>query len=122
MAYELIDIYPSNGLNYYRLKEVVGLNGEVEDLGITYAYFNNEIQSEIAIYPNPSSSTLHFESKEIDIDFEEVKLFNTLGQSISIKKPIQVLTSTKGAINVEDLESGLYFLQVNGTYNRFTKN
>jgi hypothetical protein len=60
------------------------------------------VEQSIEIYPNPASDFL-----KINISCEEVEysIFNIMGQEMS-------KGSSCGTVSVEELESGLYFLQI----------
>ena len=106
-----LGIYPSNGSNYF--------NGYVDDLKIypyalsqteiTNLHDNNSLSSqnfnqnnlEVSLYPNPASNILNI---EMDTQIKNVEIFNLQGQ--------KVLTSNNKQINIENLASGVYLVNI----------
>ena len=72
--------------------------GECEDVG------ENDGEN-VAVYPNPASSMIHISGVE-SYDNLEVMLVNIQGQIVK-----QIYNSLE--INVEDVESGIYFININ---------
>ncbi len=63
-----------------------------------------------SIYPNPSNGVFSLEifNTEFVIENTEIKIVNVLGQEIKKEK----LISKKQKINLEELQSGIYYLQL----------
>ncbi|RMB63368.1 T9SS C-terminal target domain-containing protein [Dokdonia sinensis] len=60
----------------------------------------------VKLYPNPASSTIFIDTESL----KSYKLYNTLGQV--------VIEGEKNQVNVSNLESGMYFMQVLGLSQR----
>lgn len=107
-TYNFVDSEPLNGENLYRLKMV--------DLDGTFAYSRIESISfeglAASFYPNPVAEKLIIKSN----DFNKVKsvmIFDASGRTV-----YQSLTVPSREINVENLSSGIYLVQMvrtNGT-------
>ncbi len=63
---------------------------------------NDLLSNSIEIYPNPASSIINIDSK---IDINIIELFDVLGKKI--------LTTNQTAININAIQSGIYFLKIN---------
>ncbi|MDO5760322.1 MAG: T9SS type A sorting domain-containing protein [Bacteroidota bacterium] len=61
----------------------------------------NEIESKFLVYPNPANNVLNIET--ID-NIQNISIINSIGQ--------EVLTSNSTRINIENLNSGVYFLNI----------
>jgi hypothetical protein len=67
---------------------------------------NFEPFKSISIYPNPVAKNFTIESPQVEID--EVEIFNTVGQLVKTQK----LSQTNNVINIEEFESGTYYLRI----------
>lgn len=82
------------------------------NFGTTDNFFNgtlsvNEFSTEIvSLYPNPSSSTITIRSQSLPDSFS---IYNPLGQMI---KQSQIKSNKDLAINVEELQNGMYFIKL----------
>lgn len=72
----------------------------------TLGLSNLEAIKAIAVYPNPVSQYFMVTSPQLSID--KVEIFNNLGQLVKTQK----LTQTNNIINIEELESGAYYLRI----------
>ena len=64
---------------------------------------NPELRSDLVIYPNPTSSVLNISTDEI---IKSIRIFDILGKNIVIP------TSADNQVNVEVLEAGTYFIEI----------
>lgn len=65
---------------------------------------DNSLENHLNIYPNPVSEILHISN--LKSDNYTVKIFSLQGQMLKID------TSSSDKINVEDLKSGIYFIEI----------
>lgn len=72
--------------------------------------FNSKI--DFKIYPNPATDILNIDLNE-DLNLEQITIFNNLGQKI--------ITTKQVTINVENLATGLYFIEVMTNQGKATK-
>ncbi len=103
--YEFIDDDPTDGINYYRLKQVDG-NGDFS-LSSTI-----EIQAgnpDFILYPNPAKNSFYINfssdkmiAEEITIDF-----FNTAGKYLFSK-----FSNSNSVIDISGLQAGVYFVMI----------
>ncbi|WP_428657221.1 T9SS type A sorting domain-containing protein [Runella sp.] len=99
-VYSYTDIFPTSGLNYYRLKQV-DFDGKFEYSRIVSAKFNGE--GIFKAYPNPVISTLTIELP-VDHEPESACLLDLTGHKIKE-------FSSKN-LKLDDIENGVYMLQV----------
>ena len=104
ISYRYLDESPSEGTNYYRLKQL-DFDGKSEFSKIVSVVV--ETQNEVVVFPNPVDSELFI----VRDDFGEVdvQLFNILGQLVYQKNEF---TDKKIALDFSDLENGSYFLNI----------
>ena len=102
--YMLIDSFPKAGINYYRLKQV-DYNGKstIPTPIKSVDFENNSIQS-IKVYPNPAKKTVYIEMTRPD-ELQTISLLDVSGRL--------VIQTTDRQINIESLQNGVYFIQVN---------
>lgn len=77
---------------------------------------------EFMIYPNPVKDLLHIDAKN-EINVENLKIVNFLGQELawkSINIPQSVL-SRSFTIDVSNLNTGIYYIRINGQSRAFVK-
>lgn len=67
---------------------------------------NVEAARSIAVYPNPASQYFMITSPQVTID--KVEIYNTTGQLVKT----QQLSASDNKINVEQLESGIYYVRI----------
>jgi hypothetical protein len=113
--YSLNDLYPVNGFNYYRLRQV--------DLDGHFTYSNVEVvelkhnQTITAWYNNQNHSIqLLFNNNQNNLD---IKLYASNGQLIKSATPANNINSY--TLNLPLLSTGVYMLQVISNKLRFSK-
>ncbi len=79
--------------------------------------FNDDINNQISVYPNPSNKYLNIKANE-SIDINRIEIFNVSGQKI-ISKSYKVFKSNI-QIDIDDLKTGTYFLKIFDSKNDFT--
>jgi hypothetical protein len=104
-------------------------NGKLDDIGIwNRALTQTEITelytgvlssetftntSSFQLYPNPANDVVQFKSTEM---VEKISIYNALGQLIQENKT----NSMEGAISIEDLAQGSYFVRINNQNTSYT--
>ncbi len=76
---------------------------------------NYHESKDVIIYPNPASQTITIHNRS-DIGYETIQILNTSGQIVHTS----VLQSKKTQIHINDLENGIYIIEVIGE-NRTTR-
>lgn len=66
---------------------------------------NNSINTDLSIYPNPTSNSLNILSKSIDLSNSEIQIINYLGQTV-LSRPFS------NAIDVSELATGYYSVKI----------
>ena len=98
------DYSPIKGVSYYRIKQV-DFDGEYSTSIVKQV--NNNIWSDILLYPNPVNSSLTIEyNEELET---EMKITDHIGQAVYC--PVLKLTD-KMQYNTSSLPSGVYFVQI----------
>lgn len=106
--YDFVHNNPSNGINYYRLRQV-DFDGQYEYSDIRSVVFGQT--SGLKIYPNPTNDILNI---SIPTDIEPnstLEIVNNAGQIVrSISNPEQ--NGALMQLNVGDIAKGFYFIQI----------
>ncbi len=120
--YEYVDTKPVVGINYYQLSQS-NYDGSHKNLKTIAVEFNDTYANTFFnIYPNPLSE------KELKIEYEtnnkgtlDIMVLNMVGQVI--KQQRQMLSKGKNlfSINLEDMQTGVYFIKVNEAGKTYTK-
>lgn len=92
---------------------------EIQNLHTTISAieFDEDINNQISVYPNPSYKYLNIKTNE-SIDINRIEIFNVSGQKI-ISKLYKVFNSNI-QIDIDDLKVGTYFLKIFDSENDFT--
>lgn len=70
-------------------------------------------ESSFQLYPNPANDYMQFKSTEM---IEKISIYNTLGQLVQENKT----NSMEGAISIEHLAQGSYFVKINNQNTSYT--
>jgi len=105
------------------------LNGKLDDVGfwnrtltqteITALYtgvLSSETftkESSFQLYPNPANDVVQFKSTEM---IEKISIYNALGQLVQENK----INSLEGALSIEHLAKGSYFVKINNQNTSYT--
>lgn len=108
--YEFIDLYPSVGSNYYRLKIV--------DIGEIFSYseivnINVDepvLSHTIGVYPNPTSGQINISHQSIRDNNLNINIFDNTGRLISSYSSKVFKGITTIPINLEMLSNGVYII------------
>lgn len=110
---------PNNTATYY--VTITDGNGCLNSDSVTVIVNNiqgittTESISTISLNPNPSSNTIVVNIKSETTDKFEIKILNTSGQLLLNLIEEKLNSSLEKSINIESWESGVYYLQVNGS-------
>jgi hypothetical protein len=118
LIYDEIDYEPFTGVSYYRLKQT-DFDGEFLYSGIRNVKIENRINYSIKIYPNPTSNEVTIIGNTLEL--EQIKVFNTLGQDISIFTTIKESNEGEIIIDLSNLTSGIYYIRTKTTTNKVYK-
>ncbi len=109
LDYETIDGLPYTGISYYRLKQT-DFDKQYSYSGVRRVEVSQTYQ--LKVYPNPSSGAFRI-STGFEIQSENVKVINLLGQTI----PISLHTDgTSVHIDSGSIPAGVYVVQVTRGY------
>ena len=119
LNYVFTDLHPYQGVNYYRLKQV-DLNGDAHytqvktiDLSGNDSYFN--------IYPNPANSSITVESYLSTSENVTISMLDVLGTEVYTSKSYSKEGAYSQTIDLSQLNSGIYIVQLNKGGAIFTK-
>jgi hypothetical protein len=114
LSYELIDNSPYMGISYYQLKQT-DFDGQFSYSQIRSVNIENLTNSAIKIYPNPAYDQVILIGNALEL--EQIKVFNTLGQDVSIFTKIIEKNEGKTIIDLSNLISGKYYIKTKNTSN-----
>jgi len=114
--YRVTDVYPNNGINIYRLKQT-DYNGQSTYSKIISVDFNAE--NGVEIFPNPAVNFLIVSHDKIIK--EDIKIINSKGVILNSKVDFDQLSPGEIRINLYNLKSGVYFIQVKTEVLQFIK-
>ena len=106
--YKYTDQYP-NSASYYQIKQI-NYDGDVFLSEIKYSITNiKRTNTQFNLFPNPATDVLNIAYTAKTDKLLEIKIFNLLGKKI---KSFKVRTKDVIPINISDLGSGVYNLQI----------
>ncbi len=120
---------PSLFLGYWQVDNARFWKGDMDDIGVwNRALTQTEITAlytgvlstesftntnDFRLYPNPANDFIQFKSTEM---VEKISIYNALGQLVQENKT----NSMEGAISIEKLAQGSYFVKVNNQSTSYT--
>ena len=104
--YSFVDMQPSVGTNYYRLKSI--------DQDYTFSHsevlaFTFDQSAITTIYPNPVTNELNIESGMFDEPNVELSIYDAIGRLVKLST---VKDAKQETINTADLQKGWYILKI----------
>ena len=111
------DVYPSLYVAFlYTSTTTDGAAWEITNFnvyGVTYASVEENATASFKLYPNPASTSISIEAEGAS----EVQIMDMAGRMVMSVNVVEGVNS----ISVADLESGVYFVKMNGTVVKFVK-
>ena len=111
-SYEMIDRFPSLGINYYRLKQI-DYDGTFSYSNIAAVRLKDGEKSDFSIYPNPfyQNITLQFSSSEDNYSEGQQRTIEVYDQYGRLAFSRETLTAdTNVDLDLSLLSSGVYFI------------
>ena len=105
LYYQLADNNPSNGFNYYRIKQVF-LDGSIRYSQMKQVIFTVEL-SDVVLFPNPATNEVNIHLHDFAGEPAQFVIYDQLGQVMKVI-PIGELTEEAVRISVRELQSGFY--------------
>jgi hypothetical protein len=115
-TYHIHDDKPFLGKSYYRLKQT-DFDGQYEYSSIRSVNILDE--GSIEAFPNPFDSKLKLIGNKID--FQEIEVYNVLGQNVTSLLIFSSSGENEIQINTSALEEGTYILRINSRALRIVK-
>jgi len=106
--YHYEDYSPTIGYSYYRLK-LIDFNGQSSYSKINEVGSYKMQNSQIYIYPNPSSNYVTVEGNNIQIT--DIKIFNSMGDDITSLVPILSQNQSSILFNLSTINPGVYSIR-----------
>ncbi len=116
-TYQITDKIPYNPITYYKLTQT-DYDGTVTDLGIRSIKL--QANKDIFVYPNPTHRTVTIKGCRLDLN--HLKLENSLGINITRLIGKEVQSDGTIRLNLENVSTGVYFLQVDTDVIKIIKN
>ena len=105
-SYQFMDIKPTNGINYYRLK-IVDKNGAISYSKLVSVLLTTH-HSPLTVYPNPAKDIVTIKGNHI----ASVQVIDNLGRVV---KFISLKDATNPTLSISDLLAGVYHLLIQTT-------
>ena len=107
--YQLTDLHPADGINYYRLRSV-DIDGRFTYSAVAAVHYHEASLEQVTVYPNPVQYQFTIKVSGSSSAKMDVKLMNVSGQVVLAKQNLIGSTQT---IDISNLSAGNYFLTVN---------
>lgn len=105
ISYRTVDHEPLKGISYYRLKQT-DFDGQYDYSDIQYI---NMSGSPTTYFPNPVTDRLTIEGQFAGA--EEIKVYNLLGQDLTVRSRMVEQSDKRIVIDLSDLISGTYYVK-----------
>lgn len=109
--YQTYDNKPSQGWNYYRLKQV-DMDRQYSYSEVVPVFFGKGSGTEILVYPNPSTTALSIIVKTSSSDDEKLLLLDVSGRIMAEKKMSLSAGTNSFNIDISNIAAGTYLLKV----------
>lgn len=103
---------------YYRLKQT-DFDGKFSYSGIQSVAMDPDKTVQSSIYPNPTDHEVTIVATEVALS--QLKIFNVVGQDVTAQTAETVNVSNERTISLENLTSGIYYIQVGSNFNKLLK-
>lgn len=118
LSYMNIDNQPYDGLSYYRLKQT-DFDGKFEYSEIRSVNIQTQGNGQVEIYPNPATNQVVIKGSSDEL--EEIVLYNTLGQNVTLSINLIENNETHLVIDLSKLHSAMYYLKTKTTITKVFK-
>lgn len=108
--YAAIDKSPITGVSYYRLKQT-DLDGTTTYFPIKSVSINQDLNSKISIYPNPTDGLINIELNGLIV--EKIILLDNVGNDLTNKVQYISTGEERIVLNLKQLPIGPYYLVLN---------
>ncbi len=108
--YEFMDNNPQNGFNYYRIK-LINTDG-TEEFTEVKVLENKFSSDDFAVYPNPTTDIIHFNSTVDKAEDMKVEVLDILGRVVKTEIHKSVIGKNNVPLRIAELQAGAYSLRV----------
>ena len=113
--YSFTDINPSNGINYYRIKQY-DFDGKF-DYSATRSITFTKNSFDVRVWPNPASSQLYVSIQSQDEEAGQMKLINSTGQVVYSQS--FETANLNSHLDLNRIQPGLYSLLIETSLNNY---
>ena len=118
LSYSAVDYNPYLGTSYYRLKQF-DFDGLYSYSNIRTVNFENILNSEPVIYPNPTLNLLIIEGNKEELN--DLKIYSLLGQDVTSVVKILEYSNSSVIVSLSNLSQGVYFIKTKSYVNSIYK-
>jgi len=122
---EIIDLAAYLGENVqFRFVNINGYGNStfIDNINVTGTLgISKEDLSNITMYPNPASSEVFVNLKNVGQGDISITLFNSLGQRLQVISEAEMAGKSQGVLNVSNYATGIYFVKIKSGNNTATK-
>ncbi len=112
-SYSAYDPSPSEGISYYRLKQI-DVDGNATEFAPVPVYINTKQNSNIILYPNPGNDLTNLNYISEDGEPITICITDMTGRTLCCKTYSDVKKGENNfPINTSGLSSGVYFMKIN---------
>lgn len=105
LSYSSLDPRPSNGINYYKLKQT-DFDGQETYSNIQSVQFESD---DLEVYPNPANTLFELHGNKEELS--SIQLFTLVGEDVSETIQIDYVSDHFVRVHVEKLKAGVYILK-----------
>lgn len=121
IEYTFIDIDPSNGNNYYRLKQV-DIDGEYENYTIILVNTTaKQTASLLNIFPTPARDEVNFNVDANGSDTYTTSVYDVRGKLVRSYDQLIIEGTTTVTVNIADLSWGSYYIILQNNSNLYKR-
>ncbi len=114
----------SSGIYSVTTTDILGCQSTTSDTVVALpclGFMENDLTNAISVYPNPASGNLNFKWNASGTEYIDVHLYNSIGEEVLRGEKIKVNSVTENRIDISQLTSGIYLLEIENGNSRVTK-
>lgn len=115
--YSFLDPFPAPGVNYYHLIEY-DFDGAHQESKIVSVANQNTTETQLAVYPNPTSGATTFDFYSVEGGIYYLKGFTNNGEEIYAAKIFGIPGENRFNFSMQDFSPGVYSFQITNNTNQ----